>query len=464
MDQDLEKSTPTPADPPFYNVMPQGGNMKVNTIKPVAPSPGGPSLAASLPSRTSKRGFYIAMIVIVIAVLGVGGFFGYRYFSKPPESNSVDASNQAQTEQEQVSQPSGVTTTNEWQLQYFGAEICNDVSVCGDIEDPDKDGLTNIEENTAKTDPQNNDSDGDKLADGDEVHVFGGDPLQQRTAQNPDYTDADDARGGYDSKTGKIFVDARLIEIKENISKYGLHEPSITTLGNFAGERYNFGIAPASTDTTLPAGVSATPQAMLDRDTQRLSSIKKIGAALLKYKASKDTFPNTTTFAEMVNLIKPYNLVATNYSDPINKGVYVYGYTMLTSGQNFSLSYYSETQKQVIKYGMADAQRDTIAESANFNDQKRATDLESIWMAMLLYSSAMTTVEGQYVFPTEAGYKTALVPNYIGSIPKDPKTGKDYTLTVSANKDAFTLTATLENPSAGATQIFCSEAEECHPK
>jgi hypothetical protein len=44
------------------------------------------------------------------------------------------------------------------------------------------------------------------------------------------------------------------------------------------------------------------------------------------------------------------------------------------------------------------------------------------------------------------------------------KTSLNGIISVSPNKDAFTLTATLENPSAGATQIFCSEAEECHPK
>ncbi len=462
MDQDPVQTTKPELDPPFYNVMPKGGAMKVSTKTVSQPAPG---LAAGLPSRsTGKRGFYIAMISVLI-ILGIGGFFGYQYLSKPTE-DPVKAS--TDTAPETKTQPEGVTTTNEWQLQYFGEEICSDLETCGDDSDPDKDGLTNKEEFTAKTDPQNNDSDGDKLSDGDEVHVFGGDPLQQRTAGDANYTDSDDARGGFDSKTGKLFTPEKLLEIKESIKTNGLHEPTIEVLGNFAAERYNYiPTAPtteASTDFTLPAGTNVTPQAILDRDTQRLGSIKKIGAALVKYKASKSTFPNTANFTEMVNLIKPYNLVATNYNDPINKGAYVYSYTMLSSGQDFSLSYYSETQKQLIKYTMSDAQKDTNTESANFNDQKRAQDLESIWMALLLYSSAMTTAEGQYVFPTAAGYKTALMPNYISSIPKDPKTNADYAYTVSANKDTFTLTATLESPVAGATKIFCTETQECQTK
>src|SRR5713101_2814930 len=51
-------------------------------------------------------------------------------------------------------------------------------------EDPDQDGLTNLEEYQHGTDPNNPDTDGDGLSDGDEVHKYHTDPL------NPD-TDGD---------------------------------------------------------------------------------------------------------------------------------------------------------------------------------------------------------------------------------------------------------------------------------
>jgi hypothetical protein len=65
-----------------------------------------------------------------------------------------------------------------WELQYFG-----DLSQ-GPNDDPDGDGLTNLEEFELGTDPTNPDTDGDGLSDGDEVNIYGTDPL------NPD-TDGD---------------------------------------------------------------------------------------------------------------------------------------------------------------------------------------------------------------------------------------------------------------------------------
>ena len=51
----------------------------------------------------------------------------------------------------------------------------NDPAVA--FEDPDQDGLTNLEEYQNGTDPHNPDTDGDGLSDGDEVHVYHTNPL-----------------------------------------------------------------------------------------------------------------------------------------------------------------------------------------------------------------------------------------------------------------------------------------------
>src|SRR5262249_41547364 len=47
--------------------------------------------------------------------------------------------------------------------------------------DPDADGLDNLAELAARTDPHNPDSDGDGLRDGDEVHGYGTDPMRADT-------------------------------------------------------------------------------------------------------------------------------------------------------------------------------------------------------------------------------------------------------------------------------------------
>ncbi|MFY9824739.1 MAG: hypothetical protein WAM82_25400, partial [Thermoanaerobaculia bacterium] len=49
------------------------------------------------------------------------------------------------------------------------------------LEDRDHDGLTNLEEYTLGTDPNNADTDGDGLSDGDEVHRYHTDPLREDT-------------------------------------------------------------------------------------------------------------------------------------------------------------------------------------------------------------------------------------------------------------------------------------------
>lgn len=55
------------------------------------------------------------------------------------------------------------------------------VGIKDDQEDPDEDGLTNFEEFQLVTDPQNPDTDGDGLNDGDEVHTHHTNPLSSDT-------------------------------------------------------------------------------------------------------------------------------------------------------------------------------------------------------------------------------------------------------------------------------------------
>jgi hypothetical protein len=62
-------------------------------------------------------------------------------------------------------------------------------------EDPDNDGLTNLEEYQNGTDPNNPDTDGDGVSDGDEVHKYRTDPL------NPD-TDGDGLTDGEEIRLG----------------------------------------------------------------------------------------------------------------------------------------------------------------------------------------------------------------------------------------------------------------------
>lgn len=437
---------------PFYNVMPRGEN-----IAPLLASTEEMPLGESLVRPKSKKKLSIILAVIVLILLLISGFFLYQKLSDKTETPQVN-------NEPTLQQPEGVTTSSEWQVQYFGIEVCESVSICGDEADPDRDGLFNLQEFNEQTDPNNPDSDGDGLADGDEVNIFGSNPLKQRTGDNEQYTDSDDAKGGYNSNTGKLFSDQELIDIKEKIKELGLHQPTVQTLGDIATIKYNFGSSTQAEAEfpVLPASFDPSADAQLGRDTERSNTIKKIGSALIQYKASKSSFPKVTSFDEMVKLIKPYNLVATNYNDPVNQNGFVYGYEALSDGQDFALTYVSETQRLIIRYKASNAASDSSKEVSNLNNQKRLQDMESIRTALLVYSAAVVTDDTSYIFPTKASYKTELVPNYISSIPKDPKTSKDYTYTVSANRDSFTLAGNIDSPTTGQKGIICTEEQECH--
>jgi hypothetical protein len=75
--------------------------------------------------------------------------------------------------------------SDEWEMKYFGHLDY------GANDDPDNDGLTNLEEQLLGTDPTNPDTDGDGLSDGDEVNKYNTDPLSKDT-------DGDGLEDGYE--------------------------------------------------------------------------------------------------------------------------------------------------------------------------------------------------------------------------------------------------------------------------
>lgn len=99
------------------------------------------------------------------------------------DGKSSTASITVTVEETASSDTDGDTLPNEWERDNgLDPEDATDVN-----EDPDADGLTNLEEYEENTDPQEEDSDGDTLTDGDEINVYN---------TNPNRADTD--RDGYD--------------------------------------------------------------------------------------------------------------------------------------------------------------------------------------------------------------------------------------------------------------------------
>ncbi len=490
--QSADKKERAQPHPLFFNVMPaaKGGlfSTPAKTITPlnngdsrvaVTPGESGTISSADMPSpRSNSKLKYFIIPIIILLIAGAAYALWLLKQGNPTTDEQAAikppgaaAKGTTETNTDTKKDTVQITTTpKEWLLQYFGSNTCKQENTCGDSADPDRDGLTNKEEFTAETDPNNVDCDKDGLADGDEVEVFGSDPSRARTAGDIKYNDADYAKGGYDTITKALFTSSRFSEVKSNMRSHGLHQPTLTTMGDTLLEIYGFSgtetdaASPQIKGAALPSGIDASPEAKLDRDSQRLVTIKKIGVALVKYKSLAGTgkYPETADFTIIADKIKPYLTSATNVKDPIDKDPFKYSYIPGSNGGSFVLTYYSETQNQLIRYQSVTAELEAKTQGAVNNDEQRKADIETIYSALLIYSANKSAPDGfgGFIFPTSQNYKTELSPVFITSIPKDPVTGKDYEYKVSENLNTFTLKAVLENPASGTTGYMCNQ-EEC---
>ena len=98
------------------------------------------------------------------------------------------------------------------------------------FEDPDHDGLTNLEEFQNGTDPHNPDTDGDGLTDGDEVHIYHTNPLL------PD-TDGDGIPDGVEIQTGTDPLDPNSYDLNKAVQSLTI-QPSVfaLTVNSILGE------------------------------------------------------------------------------------------------------------------------------------------------------------------------------------------------------------------------------------
>ncbi len=413
-----------------------------------------------------KKYFVYAFLAVI---LGIGFYFLILYIGKGSEESDIQlnipVSPTGKSQSSSGDSILGFSTTQEWRDKYFPS--CNEESLCGDQADPDHDGTINTKEFALNTDPNNTDSDQDGISDGDEVNIFNSNPLNIRTANDPQFTDADFIKGGYDLGTGKKMSAGQISSITNKMKQFGLHQPTVKTLFSVLNTIYNF--TPDSTQDTaittkptteLPSNIDTSLEAKQDRDTQRSSTIKNIESALVKYQTDNKKYPVAADFGTMFAMIKPYLKVATNPNDPINIDPFIYTYISDKLGTDFTLSFFSEVANQIIKKHSVEAISDSNAEQAAVFDDQRKYDLESLQTALLLYSQKNVAGNQTYVFPAEDKYKTLLVPEDITQIPKDPKTRIDYEYKVSPTFDTFTLKAVFDKPTAGTTGWLCNQ-EEC---
>jgi hypothetical protein len=174
------------------------------------PRPAAPRAAAASPqsyqvkSPSIGRGIVgIVIALVVVAILGGGGWWIYNSFIRSPEQPVGPVTT---TPQENLLEEIPPTSTgNEIPITETESEIGGGLEVdervideevlFGEPIDRDADGLDDVTEESIGTDPNNWDTDGDELSDGDEAIVWETDPL------NPD-TDGDGFSDGAEVKNG----------------------------------------------------------------------------------------------------------------------------------------------------------------------------------------------------------------------------------------------------------------------
>ncbi len=453
----------------FFNVMPSNFNQG-NIVQPkikISQEPA--ALQAKIPMSKKKK--MAIILAAVFCALGIIGYLSYYFLGKNAYKQGSILADRSQNTPPAANQPplENFATPKEWREKYFAG--CADKSLCGDQADPDRDGLANEQEFKLNTDPNNPDSDQDGLADGDEAAVFSSEPANNHTAKNEKYTDADFIRDGYDIASNNKMTRMQINALSALMKEKGLHQPTLTTLGDSLLNLYDFtpdsaGSAAAPAQDTASStisgleGVDMSVEAKQDRDAQRSSTIKNIESALVKYYSDNNFYPKASSFTDMFSEIRPYLRVATNPADPINKDPFIYNYTSDSGGSDFTLSFFIEVGNQVIKKHASDAQKDAQTEQADIYDNQRKNDLENLRTALLLYSNKNIAGNQDYVFPSADKYKTSLVPELISAIPKDPKTNEDYLYQASPTFSTFTLKALLDNPPVGTSGYLCNQ-EEC---
>lgn len=194
------------------------------TVPPVLPAQG-PETAGGRPDIYTVKEPVLARgiitflaIIVVLAVLGVGGWWVYIKFVKqnigivPNNSQPVEEillTEEPELTAEETSMndvETGIPPNNDdAALTDVGAEVEDQQVLFGEPIDKDGDGLDDTKEIELGTDSNNWDTDGDELSDGDEILVWKTDPL------NPDsdgdkYPDGTEVKGGYNPNgAGKIF-------------------------------------------------------------------------------------------------------------------------------------------------------------------------------------------------------------------------------------------------------------------
>lgn len=191
-------------------------------VKPLTPAEKPPIFQPKVPAAPAgalteetpanyKKYLVLGGLVLGMAVIVVGGWYGYKKFkgsktdagqtAEQPAGDQAAGDQAALPDEEQkIAEPAG------GQAATGGSQAATDPTVTATgAPDSDDDGLSDEEEVRLGTNARSVDSDNDGLFDYEEVKVYGSDPLKADT-DGDGFSDGQEVKGGYNPLgTGKLF-------------------------------------------------------------------------------------------------------------------------------------------------------------------------------------------------------------------------------------------------------------------
>jgi hypothetical protein len=210
----------------------------------------------------NRRLLFIAIGAVVVLLILASGLVYFNLSNKKTPTDTQSNNNQQTAviaPQQETTKPTPIVVDNtttggdntpatkarihtdnppkEWFKKSFVSPAidsdgnCLILETCGADSDKDKDGITTIQEYQYGTDPLNEDTDGDKIADGDEIFVYYSDPTN-KDIDGDTYKDGEEVVACYDPNVNSSdnFSANRMTVIGNNVSLKTLHEPTIKTL------------------------------------------------------------------------------------------------------------------------------------------------------------------------------------------------------------------------------------------
>lgn len=171
--------------------------------------------AGALPPESGsgnlKRALVLGGLVLALAAIVGGGWYGYKKFSQQEPlsadqaTNTDAAGNDAAAGQETIADQPATTNNDDPTEPATGNPAATTTGQAVRAADADDDGLSDEEEARVGTDPNSPDSDNDGLFDREEVGVYGSDPLKADT-DGDGFNDGQEVKGGYNPLGwGKLF-------------------------------------------------------------------------------------------------------------------------------------------------------------------------------------------------------------------------------------------------------------------